>query len=138
MEKQGRSDGEYWRSFRDIDYYGKIRDARAYLPEVTPGYPPTAWTDHDSEVVSKLEELSDSEVILQKILWAGKYWVWMRPDRYAGQLATVCPHLYSSNLQISSRRRHTIPSIDNSNSPRTAWMSPCSVENRTTPLRDVN
>jgi hypothetical protein len=62
----------------------------------------------------------------------------MSPNRYAGQLATVCPPLDSSNLQFSHRWQHTIVSFDNSNSPRTAWMCPCSIKNRTTPLRDVN
>jgi hypothetical protein len=136
--KEGRFDNGYWRCFRDIDYHGKICDAGDLLPMVTPGYPPITWIDPDSEVVSKLEELGNSEVILQKIIWEGKYWVWMRPDRYAGRPAPIYPPLYSCNLQLSHRRRHTILSFDSSNSPRTAWIYPCSVENRTTPLRDVN
>jgi len=137
MAMKQRFDSGYWHSFRNIDYYGDICDGRDYLPKVTPGYSPTAWY-HNSELVFKLEQLGDIEVILQKIIWEGKYWVWMSPDRYAGQLATVCPPLDSSNLQFSHRRRHTILSFDDSNSPRTASMSPCSIKNRTTPLRDVN
>jgi hypothetical protein len=138
--KQGRFDSGYWDSFWNIDYYGEIYDGRdTHHPIATPGYSRATWIDHPaSEVAFKLEQSGDIEVILQKIIWEGKYWVWMSPDRYAGQLATVCPPLDSSNLQFSHRRRHTILSFDDSNSPRTASMSPCSIKNRTTPLRDVN
>jgi hypothetical protein len=137
--KQGRFDSGYWRSFRKIDYYGEIYDGRdIHHPIATPGYYRATWINPESEVAFKLEQSGDIKVILQKIIWEGKYWVWMSPDRYAGQLATVCPPLDSSNLQFSHRRRHTILSFDDSNSPRTASMSPCSIKNRTTPLRDVN
>jgi hypothetical protein len=103
--KQGRFDSGYWRSFQNIDYYGEIYDGRdTHLPIATPGYSPITWIDPDhDEVLFKLEQSGNIEVILQKIIWEGKYWVWMSPDRYAGQLATVCPPLDSSNLQFSHR-----------------------------------
>jgi hypothetical protein len=100
--KQGRFDSVYWRSFRKIDYYGEIYDGRdTHHPIATPGYSRATWIDPKSEVVFKLEQSGDIEVILQNIIWEGKYWVWMSPDRYAGQLATVCPPLDSSSLQFS-------------------------------------
>lgn len=97
--KQERFDSGYWCSFRDIDYYGKIYDGRdSHHPIATPGYCRVTWIDADSEVLLNLEQSGDIEVILQKIIWEGKYWVWMSPDRYAGELAIICPPPDSSNL----------------------------------------
>jgi hypothetical protein len=54
------------------------------LPQETPGFPPIAqWIDGATETVRNLEELGDSEIIRQRIIWERQCWIWMKPDWYA-------------------------------------------------------
>jgi hypothetical protein len=54
------------------------------LPQETPGFPPIAqWIDGATETVRNLEELGDSEIIRQRIIWERQCWIWMKPDCYA-------------------------------------------------------
>jgi hypothetical protein len=73
-----------WYGLGRIDYYGDVPDPRngGELPIETPA---AAWRRYHSDDSCKigLEELGDSEVIRHKLIWEGKYWVWMNPDWYA-------------------------------------------------------
>jgi hypothetical protein len=82
-----------WDGFDGIDYYGDISDPRnlGELPINTPGdnYYHGIWEYYPASpcnIVGGLEELGDSEVIRHKLIWEGKYWVWMNPDWYAPPL----------------------------------------------------
>jgi hypothetical protein len=70
-------------SFKGIDYYGDIQDGREEMPLDTPGFTSIMWLHGGSEEVMELEELCDSEIIREQIIWEGQYWIWMGPDRYA-------------------------------------------------------
>jgi len=83
----------HWGSFQGIDYYGDIPDPRncGELPIQTPGdaYYDGIWQyypENPCKIVGGLEELGDSEVIRRKLIWEGKYWVWMNPDWYVSLL----------------------------------------------------
>jgi hypothetical protein len=78
---------DYSGGFKGIDYYGDISDPRnlGELPIETPGsdYYMAIWgfdPKDPCKIVDLLEELGDSEVIRRKLIWEGKYWVWMNPD----------------------------------------------------------
>jgi len=78
------------RGFLGIDYYGDISDGRnlGELPNETPGdgYYHAVWgyyPEDPCKIVGGLEKLGDSELIRRKLIWEGKYWVWMNPDWYA-------------------------------------------------------
>lgn len=49
----------------------------------------------------KLEQLGDVELIRPAIIWEGKFWVWMRPDRYALLLLLIAFIFASSSLQLA-------------------------------------
>jgi hypothetical protein len=82
--------------FRGIDYYGDISDPRnsGELPNQAPGnnYYYGIWEyypEKPCKIVGGLEELGDSEVIRQKLIWEGKYWVWMNPNWYAPPIGSL-------------------------------------------------
>jgi hypothetical protein len=82
-----------WSGFEGIDYYGDIPDPRngGELPVQTPGdaYYYGIWQYYPAnpcKIVGGLEELGNSEVIRHKLIWEGKYWVWMNPDWYVSLL----------------------------------------------------
>jgi len=75
-----------WDGLEGIDYYGDISDPRnlGELPIEAPGLR-GIWEYYPAnpcKIVGGLEELGDSEVIRHKLIWEGKYWVWMNPDWY--------------------------------------------------------
>jgi len=76
-----------WDGFKGIDYYGDISDPRnlGELPIETPGsdYYEAIWQYYPvnpCKIVGGLEALGDSGVIRHKLIWEGKYWVWMNPN----------------------------------------------------------
>lgn len=81
---QGRPFADlYCYGFNGIKYYyAGIIDGRDDIPMKTPGFWECIWiSGRDDSDLMELEELGDSEAIRQRIIWEGKYWVWMRPDR---------------------------------------------------------
>ena len=90
-----------WDGFGGIDYYGDIPDPRnlGELPIEAPGddYYHGIWQyypENPCKIVGGLEKLGDSEVIRHKLIWEGKYWVWMSPDWYAPPIGS------SSNITV--------------------------------------
>ena len=95
------------------------------------------------QIVDGLEELGDSEVIRHKLIWEGKYWVWMNPDWYVSLLIArlALPFIffflfffYPRLLAFPQCRR--ISSLHNSKFTRATYISSRSFGNRAAPLRN--
>ncbi|KIM74426.1 hypothetical protein PILCRDRAFT_92597 [Piloderma croceum F 1598] len=52
------------------------------MPLKTLGFKSSMWLGGGSEEVMELEVLCDSNIICDKIIWEGHYWIWMGPDWY--------------------------------------------------------
>lgn len=82
---QGEITGASYRcySFSGIDYYGLEflnSDPRQDLPEATPGFPLSFFTEAPMmAALIALESLGDVELVRQAIIWKGKLWLWMPP-----------------------------------------------------------
>jgi len=85
---QGFSVSHNGYGFKGIDY-GEISDCREQCPYPVPGMA--------IEDVVELESLGDVELVKKAVIHEGKFWIWMRPDRFPLE-ATPSDHLFIPNI----------------------------------------